>query len=223
MPKLSPMPEPSEETVAEPGKIYGWKKDYPSEEVVNAFESGIIKPSDHVLDVGCGYGGNANWLAGKGCSMTAVNISTQELSHARAMAKKKGVNVDYIEADAAKPLPLKDNAFEFLLDMGCTHMLTKQGQETAAKEFARVLKDGACLLFYGFSKEHPKAKEQIARGEPTDPQFRDLHDIEEQFGHDFTIIEHQDSGWTDEQGNQFIGILTTMKRKPRPKAPNEQS
>jgi ubiquinone/menaquinone biosynthesis C-methylase UbiE len=192
----------------EQGEKYGWKTDEPSKEIVDAFEQGFIKPGDHVLDVGCGYGGNANWLAEKGCTVTAININGQELKHAEAKAKDRGVTVTYIRADAAI-LPVKDNSFDVVLDMGCTHMLTRENQERAAQEFGRVAKDDAHFLYFGFNKEHSKAASK-----PDNPQFRDLPEVEQQFSQDFEILEHEVTEWSDNE-TTYKGILATMKRKPR--------
>ncbi|HDQ41932.1 MAG TPA: cyclopropane fatty acyl phospholipid synthase [Desulfonatronum sp.] len=52
-----------------------------------------LAPGDHVLDIGCGWGGLARFAAEKhGCAVTAVNISQQQLQHARKDCQKLPVN-----------------------------------------------------------------------------------------------------------------------------------
>ena len=68
-----------------------WKGNEPTEIVIRSFKEGIIKLGDKLLDVGCGFGRNANWLAGKGFIVTAVNISDEEIKEAREKAKKSCV------------------------------------------------------------------------------------------------------------------------------------
>jgi len=55
--------------------------------------------SKRVLDVACGLGHNAIWLAGQGWQIDGVDISKSGLEHARQSAEVKGVDVHWIEAD----------------------------------------------------------------------------------------------------------------------------
>jgi cyclopropane-fatty-acyl-phospholipid synthase len=57
-----------------------------------------LQPGDHVLDIGCGWGGLARYAAeNNGCKVTAVNISEQQLRHARE--KCRGLSVDFLDRD----------------------------------------------------------------------------------------------------------------------------
>ncbi len=51
------------------------------------------------LDVACGLGHNAIWLAERGWSVTGVDISTVGLHHARLAAARAGVAVQWVAAD----------------------------------------------------------------------------------------------------------------------------
>ncbi len=51
------------------------------------------------LDVACGVGQNAIWLAQHGFTVDAVDISPVALEHARAAATSTGVAVNFIQAD----------------------------------------------------------------------------------------------------------------------------
>lgn len=53
----------------------------------------------HALDVACGIGQNAIWLAQHGFSVDAVDISPVALDHARQAAVQAGVTVNFIQAD----------------------------------------------------------------------------------------------------------------------------
>lgn len=53
-----------------------------------------LSPGDHVLDIGCGWGGLARHAAEKrGCRVTAVNISQRQLEHARQICDKLPVEL----------------------------------------------------------------------------------------------------------------------------------
>jgi tellurite methyltransferase len=51
------------------------------------------------LDVACGVGQNAIWLAQRGLTVDAVDISPVALEHARMAAADAGVKVNFIQAD----------------------------------------------------------------------------------------------------------------------------
>jgi tellurite methyltransferase len=51
------------------------------------------------LDVACGFGGNALWLASRGYRVDAVDISGVGLAQARAEARRRGLHVNLLQAD----------------------------------------------------------------------------------------------------------------------------
>lgn len=57
------------------------------------------------LDVACGEGRNAVWLAERGWTVTAVDFSSVALDKGRQVAEARGVEVDWVEADVATYLP----------------------------------------------------------------------------------------------------------------------
>ncbi|MCX5871886.1 MAG: cyclopropane fatty acyl phospholipid synthase [Deltaproteobacteria bacterium] len=53
-----------------------------------------LTPSDHVLDIGFGWGGLAHYMAEKvGCRVTGVNISDEQIKYARERVKGLPVNI----------------------------------------------------------------------------------------------------------------------------------
>ncbi|MGN0844934.1 MAG: class I SAM-dependent methyltransferase [Kiritimatiellia bacterium] len=57
-----------------------------------------FRAGQHALELGCGEGQNSIWLAGQGVSCIAMDISAQQLSYAKALAAKQGVEIDFREA-----------------------------------------------------------------------------------------------------------------------------
>lgn len=57
------------------------------------------------LEVGCGQGTDAVWLAEQGWDVTAIDISGVAIEHARALAADRGVRVQWEAADATEWLP----------------------------------------------------------------------------------------------------------------------
>lgn len=63
-------------------------------------------PGARALELACGLGRDALWLAGQGYRVHAVDISLTALQHARAEMLRQGLRVDFICADLDRfPLP----------------------------------------------------------------------------------------------------------------------
>ena len=58
------------------------------------------------LDMGCGTGGNAVWLAKQGWQVTAVDYSQVAIDMGRRLAAEQGVSVEFVVADASTYEPL---------------------------------------------------------------------------------------------------------------------
>lgn len=50
------------------------------------------------LELGCGGGQNSIWLARRGVECDAIDISAEQLRHARALARKEGVEVRFLKS-----------------------------------------------------------------------------------------------------------------------------
>jgi SAM-dependent methyltransferase len=64
-------------------------------------------PAGTALDLGCGEGGDAVWLAGLGWRVTAVDVSATALGRATIAAASAGVedNIDFRRHDLARAFP----------------------------------------------------------------------------------------------------------------------
>jgi len=61
----------------------------------------LLPASGQALDVACGFGGNALWLAERGFHVDAVDVSDVALDRARAEAERRGLagRIRFIQAD----------------------------------------------------------------------------------------------------------------------------
>jgi SAM-dependent methyltransferase len=190
----------------------GWRGNEPTKFVIDCFEKGYFKPGIKVLDIGSGFGRNSNWLALKGAIVTAININRSEIRDAKINAKKLGVNVNYLRVDATR-LPFEDKTFDIALDLGCSHMLSEEGQVKAETEVARILKSGGHLIYFGFSKSHPAYKTK-----PESPQFRNLEDVIKIYGNHFQILSTEETSWKPDPAEKsnftkHVGLNIVMQRK----------
>lgn len=190
-----------------------WKGDSPTKLVKEAFERGDIKSGQNVIDEGCGFGRNANFLESQGVYVIGININKEELAVAKNKAIENNLSTNFVEASATL-LPIAKSSCDVAIDSGCTHMLSsKEDQIKAEKEQARVVKPGGLLLYFGFSKDHPSAA-----GNPDSPMYRSLEDIQEMYEEDFEIVRSENIEWppSPEEGANFDfhrGINVIMRRK----------
>ncbi len=83
-----------------------WDERYRTDELVwradpNRFlvEEVEHMPPGRALDLACGEGRNALWLAAQGWEVTAVDFSAVGLAKGRRLATERGIRANFVEAD----------------------------------------------------------------------------------------------------------------------------
>ncbi len=99
-------------------------------------------PRGRVLEIGCGTGNNAIFLAQQGFEVTAFDISPQAIKLAVAKAKQACVSVNFFAADIAH-LPDLPN-FSFVFDRGVYHTV-RRSNLAAHLDLLRNKTDPECL------------------------------------------------------------------------------
>ena len=75
------------------------------------------------LDVGCGSGRDAVYLATHGWQVTGVDFADTGLKAARQRAHQEGVEVQWVKGDVAELGELGlASGYELLYDFGCMHL-----------------------------------------------------------------------------------------------------
>ena len=121
------------------------------EELVSLVESGRIKPC-RAIDLGCGAGDNAVYLAQKGFDVTGVDFATAAIEKARGRAKDSGVQVNFIVDDLTN-LRHVSGTFDFLLDYGVLDDLRLRQREPYLRNMLPLTRSGSQYLLWGF--EYP--------------------------------------------------------------------
>ncbi len=96
-----------------------WESPRPVRALVDLLDRGDLAPR-RVLELGCGDGVNAVFLAGRGCEVTAVDISGTALRMARRKARDASVDVTFVECDLFT-LPPPEQRYDLLFDRGTFH------------------------------------------------------------------------------------------------------
>ena len=129
-----------------------WDTKAPKESVVSWQTAGLVRGA--VLDIGCGLGDNAIYLARQGHSVTGLDISPTALITAERRAADAGVDVTFAVADATK-LEGYTDAFDAVIDSGMFHCLDDDGKRSYAAAVHRATRPGATLLISCFSDANP--------------------------------------------------------------------
>jgi 2-polyprenyl-3-methyl-5-hydroxy-6-metoxy-1,4-benzoquinol methylase len=133
-----------------------WDTKAPKENVVAWQEGGWVHGD--VLDIGCGLGDNAIYLAKNGHNVTGLDISPTALSTAERRAKDAGVTVKFAVTDSTK-LEGYTDAFDTIVDSGMFHCLDDDGKRSYAAAAHRATRPGATLLLSCFSDAQPSDEE----------------------------------------------------------------
>jgi SAM-dependent methyltransferase len=98
-----------------------WDSGEASHELQRVLEQGLIRPC-RALELGCGTGTNAIYLAQKRFDLTAFDLSPLAIEQAKAKAAHRRVNARFDVADILH-LPALGKPFEFVFDRGVYHHL----------------------------------------------------------------------------------------------------
>ena len=107
-----------------------------------------LKSSDRVLDVGCGLGGTARYLAeGYKCHVIGVDLTDEYIMVGRKLTElvKLSDRVDLQQASALQ-LPFEDGVFDVVWTQHVQMNISDKNRFYT--EIARVLKSGGRLLFH---------------------------------------------------------------------------
>ena len=132
-----------------------WDTGEPDVHLVEFIRSGSVD-AGRALDVGCGTGTNAIWLAGQGFSVQGVDLAPLAIEKARAKAAEAKLDCHFEQLDFLND-KFAEGHFDFVFDRGCFHVFDEAGdRERFAERVASLLTSGGCWLSLIGSTEGPE-------------------------------------------------------------------
>ena len=101
------------------------------------------------IELGCGTGYVAGWMARRGARVTAIDLSEAQLATARRLAQRHGARITFLEGNA-EATGLPDAAFDFAISEYSAAIWCPP--EVWLREAWRLLRPGGRLVFLG---NHP--------------------------------------------------------------------
>jgi SAM-dependent methyltransferase len=129
-----------------------WEIGAPQGAVVRLCEAGRVRGS--VIDLGCGTGDNALYLASRGHRVLGVDASAKAIGLATRKAATRGSSAEFRVEDALRLEGVKER-FDVALDSGLFHTLGDALRPRYARALARVMKPGSTLHLLCFSDREP--------------------------------------------------------------------
>jgi len=128
-----------------------WDYQYPSPELVTVVAAQLIPKEGIVLDVGCGSGNEALYLAHCGYRVIGMDVSEKAIMIAKEKTSEAKIQVDW-RCGSVLDIPVEDNAIDFVNDRGCCHHIHEDDRSQYAKELSRVLRPGGRIFLRGSAK-----------------------------------------------------------------------
>jgi len=109
-----------------------------------------VRPGDRILDIGGGPGRYSIYYAKKGCDVTLVDLSPENVKFAIEKSKEMSVNIKAISGDAREVNKLVNGEFDHIFVMGpMYHLLDEKDRIKALNAAITLLKDGG-LMYVSF-------------------------------------------------------------------------
>ncbi len=135
-----------------------WDTGHPDSHLMRLISSWPKFPA-HVLEIGCGTGSNAIWLARQGFTVTGLDISSRAISMAQERVADEGVECRFVAADFLR-YPVADTRFDFVFDRGCFHAA---GGEDGRAQFVHQV--ASCLGRGGLWFSLMGNRDEVVEGE----------------------------------------------------------
>ena len=141
-----------------------------------------------MLDLGCGTGATAIYLAQHGWDATGVDFAPEAIEGARARAAASGSSARFLVGDVTRLREIGVRGdFGLVIDIGCYHAVPAPLRDAYAREVAAVTRAGADFYLAGIADPPASWRLLRARGVTAD-------DLRLRFAGEFELADQQEAG-----------------------------
>jgi SAM-dependent methyltransferase len=105
-------------------------------------------PAGRALDLGCGLGRAAIFMAKLGWQVDGVDFVAQAITEARQRAAAAGATGAHFHQSAVTELDFLAGPYDFALDVGCAHSFNADDLQSYVSHLRRLLKPGGTFLLF---------------------------------------------------------------------------
>jgi 2-polyprenyl-3-methyl-5-hydroxy-6-metoxy-1,4-benzoquinol methylase len=169
--------------------------DTPASFLRQVFENdGWQLPRGRALDIACGMGRNALYLAEQGFEVVAMDISAVALQEARKRAELKRLRIDWRQTDL-EAVRLDETAYDLIVNFNYL-------QHSLIPHIKRAIKSGGHVVFETYlidQKEH---------GHPNNPDYLLRHNELLEHFRQFRVLCYREGKFSDDSAASYrAGIL----------------
>jgi SAM-dependent methyltransferase len=180
-----------------------WDRGIPPPELVEVVEGPQKLEPGRALDLGCGTGTNAIYLAEHGWEVTGVDVVGRALKAARRKAGGSALKPRFVKGDVTRlPALGLGGGQNLLLDLGCFHSLPEERRDAYVSGAASEAAPEATFMLFGFLNMAPRRW--------PGPRGLDEGEVEKRFATGFDVVWERRS----EAGEMGIGAWYRLRRRP---------
>ena len=194
-----------------------WDIGRPQAEIIRLAKEGAIQ--GRVLDVGCGTGENALYLAEQGLEVWGVDGTPQAIEQARAKATERELGVQFVVGNALEldrlvspsvrggvnELEQRELKFDTAIDSGMFHSFSDEERRAYERSLSSVLVPGGtfCLLCWSEHEPGTWGPRRVTQAE-----------IRDTFAEGWTVCSIRESFWEENiSGGGCRAWLATLRRQ----------
>lgn len=188
-----------------------WDTGAPDEQLVLAVERGVL-PRGRALEIGCGTGTNALWLAQRGWTVVATDVAPLAIEAARKKVSK-GARVELVVLDFLAQDP-PTAPYDLVFDRGCFHCFEEADRARFAARVAALLAPrGQWLSLIGSTEGPPR---------DTGPPRRSARDVMNAIEPALELVELQTFFFDTNLPHRSAGWAVRARRRDVPAQPSSR-
>ena len=188
-----------------------WDSGAPSAELQQLLTQFGIAPC-RTLEIGCGTGTNAVYLAQRGFDVTGVDVAPSAIEQAQEKASSASVSIDFRVVDLTDPPAsfLQLPPFEFVFDRGVYHVIRRHALDGLLDTLARVTRSGSLYVALTGNANDPIDAEE-------GPPRVTAEELTRELGGLFRLVQLREFYFEeiviDDAAHKFLAWSATLRRR----------